>query len=172
MRNALTYIGLFLTAIVLQLFVFDPMHVWMYMNPLVYAAFIILLPVNVLPVVVLLLGLATGVVMDFFTGMGGLHTVVMLFTAYIRQFVMIFTLGKEYTGEGGMPSVKSFGAGKFFRYISVMVAVHCLLYFTLESLTWKYYYIVVLKTVVSGAVTLLFVWLISLLFTVKTRKKV
>ncbi len=155
----------------LQLFVFDPVHVWMYMSPLVYVAFIILLPMNTMPVAVLLLGLATGVTMDFFSGAGGLHTVVTLFTAYIRRYVMAFTLGKEYTEEGWIPSVKTLGGDKFVRYASVMVAVHCLLYFTLESLTWKYYYIVILKTVVSGAVTLLFVWLISLLFTIRTRKK-
>ncbi len=166
------YAALFLTAVMLQLFVFNPMHVWMYMSPLVYAAFIILLPMNTRPVVVLLLlGLLLGVTMDFFSGTGGLHTVVTLFTAYIRQFVMRFTLGGEYTEEGAMPSVKSLGAEKFMRYVSVMVAVHCLLYFTLEALTWKYFYIVILKTVVSGAVTLLFVWLISLLFTIRTRKK-
>ncbi len=171
MRNFLTYAGLFLTAVALQLFAFDPVHVWMYMSPLVYAAFIILLPVNTLPVVVLLLGLLTGLTMDFFSGTGGLHTVVTLFTAYIRQFVMRFTLGGEYMEEGGMPSVKSLGAGKFLRYASVMVAVQCLAYFTMESLTWKYFWIVMLKTVVSAAVTLLFVWLISLLFTIRTRKK-
>ncbi len=171
-RNALIYAGLFLTAFALQLFVFDPMHVWMYMNPLVYAAFVILLPVNMMSVAVLLLGLLAGVVMDFFSGMGGLHTVVTLFTAYIRQYVMIFTLGKEYADDGGMPSVKLLGVDKFMRYASVMVVAHCLLYFTLEALTWRYFYIVILKTVVSGAVTLLFVWLISLLFTVRTRKKV
>lgn len=174
MRDFLTYTGIFLTAIALQFFVVDPMQVWMYLNPLVYVAFIILLPANTKPVVVLLLGLLTGVVMDFFTGMGGLHTVVTLFTAYLRRFVMIFTLGREYTIEGegtGMPSVKSLGGGKFLRYAGFMVAVHCLLYFALESLTWRYFYIVLLKTVVSWVVTLFVVWLVSLLFTVRTHKK-
>lgn len=172
MRNALIYILLFLTAVLLQLFVFDPIHVWMYFSPLVYVAFIILLPMNTMPVIVLALGLLLGVTMDFFSGMGGLHTIVTLFTAYIRRFVMAFTLGREYTDEGGIPSVKSLGGDKFMRYAAFMVGIHCLLYFSLESLTWKYYYIVVLKTIVNGAVTLLFVWLISLLFTIRTRKKV
>lgn len=171
MRNTLIYILLFWVAAALQLFVFDPMRGWIYFSPLVYIAFVVLLPMNAKPVAVLLLGLLMGVFMDFFSGTAGLHTIATLFTAYIRKFVMVFTLGKESVEEGGMPSVKSLGPAKFMRYASLVVGIHCLLYFTVESLSWNYYYVVLLKTAVSGMVTLLGVWLISLLFTSRSRKK-
>lgn len=147
------------------------MQGWIYFNPLAYIAFVILLPMNAKPVTVLMLGLLMGVFMDFFSGTAGLHTIVTLFTAYIRKFILMFTLGKESVEEGGMPSVKSLGAAKFMRYASLIAGIHCLLYFTVESLSWNYYFVVLLKTAVSGTVTLLSVWLVSLLFTSRTRKK-
>jgi FlaA1/EpsC-like NDP-sugar epimerase len=85
---------------------------------------------------------------------------------------MMLTLGKEYTDEGVMPSVKSLGRQKFLRYAILMVTMHCFVYFTLEAMTWRYFYVVLMKTAVSVAATLLGVWLVSLLFTVGTPKKI
>jgi FlaA1/EpsC-like NDP-sugar epimerase len=84
---------------------------------------------------------------------------------------MMFILGKEHTDESFMPSVKSLDTGTFLYYATMMVAIHCFFYFSLEAMTWRYFYVVIFKTLVSGAVTLLGVWLVSMLFTVGTVKK-
>uniref|UniRef100_S0DF06 Putative rod shape-determining protein MreD n=1 Tax=termite gut metagenome TaxID=433724 RepID=S0DF06_9ZZZZ len=173
MRNFLIYVGVFVVAAVLiQLFVLDSVRLSIFFSPLAYIAFIVLLPMSARPVAVLLLGFATGVFMDFFEGTGGLHTAATLFTAYTRRRVMILMLGRESVEqEGVMPSVKSLGTGKFLRYAGAVVAIHCLLYFTLEALSWKNYHLVLLKTAVSGTFTLLAVWAVSLLFTIRMQKK-
>lgn len=170
------YTGIFIVAVVLlQLIVFDSMQVWIYFCPLAYIAFIVLLPVNAKPLAVLLLGFATGLFMDFFEGTGGLHTAATLFTAYTRRWVMMLTLGREQFEEGiggsGMLSPKSFGGGKFLRYAATMVFLHCLFYFSLETLSLQNYLSVAIKTAVSGLFTLASVWATALLFTVKTRRR-
>ncbi len=176
MGGFLKYAGVFIvSALVLQLIVFDSMQVWMYFCPLAYIAFIVLLPVNAKPLAVLLLGFAAGLFIDFVEGTGGLHTAVTLFTAYIRRWVLILAIGREQVDEGsggsGMPSPKSFGGGKFLRYAAAMVFIHCLLYFSLEALSWQNYLSVAIKTAVSGTFTLISVWAVALLFTVKTRQR-
>jgi hypothetical protein len=173
MRGVLTYTGLFLVAaVVLQLFVFDSVRVSIWFNPLAYIAFIVLLPVNMRTVAVLFLGFLTGAFMDFFEGTAGLHTAATLATAFVRRGIMTVILGRETVEEQvSMPSANTLGAGKFLRYAALAVALHCLVYFSLEALTWTNYDRVLVKTAVSGAFTLLAVWVVSMLFTVKTQNK-
>jgi hypothetical protein len=166
------YIGLFVVAIVLQLFLFDSLNLSSYINPMVYIAFIVLLPMNARPFWVLVLGLVTGVLMDVTEGGAGLYTIATLAVAYVRPFVLNLVVGKEYVDEGGAPSVKSIGAGKFARYASIVVYLQCIVFFSLEAINWHYFYLVALKIALSGGLTFLFVWLTALLFTVRERKKI
>lgn len=168
MRRLLTYAGVFVVAaVVIQLVIFDSMHLWIYFAPLAYVAFIALLPAAAKPVSMLALGLFTGVFMDFFEGTGGLHTVVTLATAYLRRYVIMFTLGREALDEDAMPSPGWLGWSKFVRYSSLVVGVHCLLFFVLEALTWRNLHFVMLKAAVSGAVTWLAVLSVAMLFSAK-----
>lgn len=173
MRNFLTYLGLFLVAVVaVQLFVLDSIRVSIYFSPLAYIAFVALLPVGMRPVAVLLLGFATGVFIDLFEGTGGAHTVATLLTAYTRRWIMIATMGHETVDEEtAMPSIRSLDTGRFMRYAALIVVFHCLAYFTLEALTFANYHLVLMKIAVSGVFTLLAVLAISLLFTVKPNNK-
>jgi hypothetical protein len=172
-RNFLKYLGLFIVAVVvLQLFVFDSVRVSIYFSPLAYVAFVALLPLDMKPVAVVLLGFATGVAVDFFEGTGGAHTAATLVTAYTRRWMMIASFGRETVGEGlGMPSAKLVGGKKFMRYVALVAGVQCLLYFSLEALTWTNYYYVLAKSAVSGVFTFAAVWVCSMLFTVKTHKR-
>ncbi len=169
----MTYAGLFIVAVVVaQLFVFDSMRVSLYFNPLAYIAFIALLPMNMRPVAVLMLGLFTGVCVDFFEGTGGAHTAATLFTAYARRWMMVVTLGSDAVEEEvAMPSTKLLGRVKFVRYAALVSVVHCLVYFSLEALTWSNYHLVLIKSAVSGLFTLAAVWAVSLLFAVKTQTR-
>ncbi len=173
MRGFLTYLGVFVVAVVVaQLFVFDSVKVSIYFSPLVYIAFVALLPVGMRPVAVLLLGFATGMFVDFFEGTGGAHTAATLLTAYSRRWMMIATLGRDTVDEDtGMPSIALLGGKRFMRYAALLTGVHCLAYFSLEALTWTNYNLVVVKSAVSGVFTLLAVWAVSLLFTVKSHKR-
>lgn len=165
MHNRLRYILLFVAAIALQLFLFDTMNLGMYVYPLAYVAFIVLLPMNAHPMTVLVSGLLAGAAMDFFAGTGGVHTIATLFTSYIRRFALNLTVGKETAAEGGMPAPGTLGRPKFARYASTMVAFQCLVFFTFEAMNWRYFGVTLVKMAFSACVTLLFVWLIALLFT-------
>ena len=165
--------GLFVVAVVVaQLFLFDSVRVSIYFNPLAYIAFVALLPLNMRPVAVLLLGFATGVFVDFFEGTGGAHTAATLLTAYSRRWMMVITMGRDTVEEEtAMPSTRLPGRAKFLRYIALLSGVHCLIFFSLEALTWDNYHLVLVKTAVSGLFTMLAVWIVSILFTGNRHKR-
>ena len=64
MHRTLPYISLFVVTVLLQVFLFDNLSISIYLNPLVYVAFVALLPLDTPPVVLLASGLAMGVTMD------------------------------------------------------------------------------------------------------------
>ncbi len=170
----MTYLGVWLVAaVVMQLFLLDSVRLGVWFAPMAYVAFVVLLPVNTKPVVVLLLGFLLGAFMDVFEGTQGLHTAATLVTAYTRQWVMRLTIGKEAVEEEtGMPSVKLLGGVKFLRYVTMAVAVQCVVFFALEALDWGEWVEVAAKVGVSGAVTVGAVWAVAEVFTARTRKKV
>ena len=75
--------------------------------------------------------------------------------------------GKEGIREGGIPSSIRLGQGGFLRYLAAMVVVHHFLFFMLESLSWAQLFHTLVRLVVSGAVTVGFIWLLARLFTTK-----
>lgn len=157
--------------VAMQLLVFDSMHLGVFFEPLVYVAFLVLLPLNTKPVVMLALGLMTGVFVDFFEGTAGLHTAVALMTAFVRRNVIVFMLGRDALEEERMPSFASTGVWKFIRYSATVTTLHCLVFFSLEALSWSNMWLVMAKTAVSGTVTLVAVWAVALLFMRKIERK-
>ena len=74
MYRTLPYLALFAATVLLQVFLFDNLSISVYLNPLVYIAFIVLLPLDTPPVVLLGAGLALGVTMDGAMGAAGINT--------------------------------------------------------------------------------------------------
>lgn len=102
----------------------------------------------------------------------GLHTMATLLAAYLRRWVMAMTLGKEVAAETmGMPSTGLLGRGKFFRYVTALVFLHCFVLFNLEALSVEGYWTVVGKTLVSGTVTVYATWALGLLFAAGRRAR-
>lgn len=160
-----SYILLFAVAVLFQVFFFDNLTVSVYLSPLVYVAFIFLLPMETPPVAMLFLGLLTGMTIDWADGGAGIHTAVMLFSAFTRNAVLGITVGKENVREGGVPSLRRLGRGPFLRYLILFVALHHALFFLLESLSVAQLPHTLLRWLLSGSVTAGFVWLAALLFT-------
>ena len=84
MYRTLPYLALFAATVLLQVFLFDNLSISVYLNPLIYVAFIILLPLDTPPAVLLGAGLLTGVVMDASMGAAGLNTNAPLPVAFLR----------------------------------------------------------------------------------------
>ena len=161
MYRTVPYIVLFLILALLQIFLFDNLSISIYLCPLVYIGFIVLLPIDAPPVAVLFLALSMSV------AMAGINTIATLPVAMLRRPLLQSVCGKDGIREGGIPSSIRLGQGGFLRYLVAMVVVHHFLFFMLESLSWAQLFHTLVRLVVSSAVTVGFIWLLARLFTTK-----
>lgn len=161
------YILLFVVSALLQIFFFNNLSLWSCFAPIVYMAFVLLLPLNAPSVVVLLSGLAMGVTMDLTMGTAGLNTIATLAASYLRRPVLNLTLGAEVVRDGGLPTVVRMGQRQFVQYLIIMTVLHGAVFFGFEAFTTSYFWHQFLRFVVSTTFSILFVWLIMALFTPK-----
>lgn len=167
MYRSLSYALLFLMTVLLQVFLFDNLSISIYLNPLVYVAFVLLLPLDAPPVAVLLAGFGMGVTMDFAMGAAGVNTIATLLVAFVRPTVLSLLYRRDDLRDGGVPSPERLGRRVFLNYLVVLVVLHHALFFSLEALSWAHAARTLLRIVVSSAVSVAFVWMIARLFTAK-----
>lgn len=158
---------LFAATVLLQIFLFDNLSISLYLTPLVYVAFIALLPLDTPPVVVLGAGLAMGVTMDFAMGAAGINTIATLLIAFLRPWIVHLTFGRDDAREGGTPSPERMGRTAFLNYLLVLVLIHHTVFFSLESLSWAHALHTLLRIAMSGLLTVAAVWLVMRIFTAK-----
>lgn len=167
MYRTYPYLLLFAVTVLLQVFLFDNLSISVYLNPLVYVAFILLLPLDTLPVVLLGAGLATGVTMDFAMGSAGVNTIATLLVAFVRPGVAGMLYGRENAREGGTPSPERLGVRVYLQYVAVLVVLHHAVFFAFEALSWAHAVHTLARIVASSLLTVAAVWLITQLFTAK-----
>ncbi|MDD3107642.1 MAG: rod shape-determining protein MreD [Alistipes sp.] len=166
MYRLLEYSLLFILLVLLQIFVFSRIEISVYIHPLIYVAFILLLPMEISAVGLLLLSGVMGVFMDFFMASAGLNTIAALFTAFCRPLWLLLLLGKDEVHDGGIPNVHRLGQGRFLKYISVLVLIHSATFFLFETLSFHYFYITLLRIVLSSLVTIGLVYFCQRFFAV------
>lgn len=164
MNRPAAYAVLFAASVLLQVFLFDNLGLSIYATPMVYTAFIMLLPMNTSAGRMLFLGLLLGIAVDFLSGTAGLNTVSTLPAAFLRRGLLGLVAGREARAEGGIPWVRTLGRKKYLTYASVMLLVQCGIYFSFEAGGFAHYYLTLARTVCSAAVSLPLVWLISGMF--------
>lgn len=167
MHRTLPYLGLFAAAVLLQVFLFDNLTISIYLNPLIYIVFLLLLPLDTLPVAVLGAGLALGVTMDLAMGAAGINTIATLLIAFLRPTLAGMLFGRDNAREGGVPSSARLGERTFIYYLVVMTLIHHTVFFALESLSWTHALHTLGRIVVSTAVSVFFIWIIARIFTAK-----
>lgn len=172
MYRTLPYLALFAATVLLQVFLFDNLSISIYCNPLVYVAFLVLLPMDAKPVVVLLSGLVLGVVTDCAMGAAGINTIATLFVAFLRPTLIGLLYGRDDAREAGVPSPERLGKRAFMEYLVTLVVLHHAIFFLLETLSWAHLAHTVVRILVSSAVSVGFIWLIMRIFTAKLPARV
>lgn len=167
MYRSLPYLALFAVTVLLQVFLFDNLSISIYLNPLIYIAFILLLPLDTPHVVVLGAGLLLGVVMDYAMGAAGVNTISTLLIAFLRPWVIGLLYGRDDAREGGIPSPARLGLRVFLNYLILMTLLHHVVFFSLEALSWSHAMHTLLRIVLSTVVSVAFIWIIARIFTAK-----
>ncbi len=162
MLRAIQYTVLFIAAVILQVFLCNNLELGVYIHPMLFVVFILMLPMTLSPFWTLTAGLAVGLAMDFLTGGAGLYTIASVATAYARPVILRAVVGRENLHEGGVPCSRELGKGKFLKYALLLVLLFCTLFFFFEALTWKYYYLTLIRIVLSTLVTVILAFFVQL----------
>jgi len=161
----------FILFIVVQVFVLNqipPLH--HLINPYVYFLFILWLPFKMGRKTLMLIALATGITLDYFTKTPGLHAAPCVLIAYFRPFLINLLITQEgVEANYEEPSIKSMGFASYFMYVAVLTLLHHTFLFLLEALQFGGLWYFLGKTLLSVAISLFLILITELLFVRKQK---
>lgn len=158
------YALLFIVVMLLQVFLFDRLSLSVAISPLVYIAFLTVFPIQCSQLEMLFWGTLLGVSADIVMGMAGLNCIATIFVCYIRVYLMGSIFSKDQIAQGGVPLLARVGAIKYTLYITLMVVILNLVFFTAESINVRSWLFTLERTALSSLVATPFVWLLSVIF--------
>jgi cellulose synthase/poly-beta-1,6-N-acetylglucosamine synthase-like glycosyltransferase len=123
-----------------------------------------MLPFNTKPWLLLLIGFFTGLTIDAFVASPGLHAAATVFMAFTRQSIIRLTLGQRLPEGNLQPTVYDMGARWFFTYSAIMVLIHHLILFFLETFSFNHVTDTLARTFLSSLFSILIIMLYSFIF--------
>lgn len=134
-----------------------------------YIAYLLLLPVETNPLVLMGLGFITGIFIDMFYDSLGLHALACVLVMYIRNYWL-----KTLTPQGGYdgsatPSLVMNGLQWFLVYIIPLVFVHHAVLFFVEAGGFSMFGFTLLKVFTSTLFTALAIVIVQFLFPSRKR---
>ncbi|MFZ2285617.1 MAG: rod shape-determining protein MreD [Bacteroidales bacterium] len=161
MTGILKYSGTFLILMVLQLLIFNNIEFSGYVNPYIYVMFILVLPVAIPSWILLILAFLTGFVIDLFSGTIGVHAFATVMAGFVRPWVLSFNVTAEASEPDMSPSSYRSGFRWFLIYVVTIVLIHHLALFFVEVFSFRNFFHILLRVLISTAVTTFFIVLID-----------
>lgn len=130
----LRLILLFIVLVLLQVWLFNYIHLFGFATPLLYIYFLIKLPLTMNRNLVLLLAVLLGFVIDLFGYTLGVNMLAMTVAGFLRfYFLNLFTPRDLF--ENTVPSFATFGKSQFLGYAGSITLLHQITLFCTESLS-------------------------------------
>ncbi|HZH73734.1 MAG TPA: rod shape-determining protein MreD [Mariniphaga sp.] len=149
MRDLLKYGFMFIVLSLVQVLIFNQVHLGGSINPFIYILFVLLLPINTPRYILLLTGFILGLVIDIFSNSLGMHAAATVFIAYLRPFVIRIISNRE-EDRNNYPGLKQNSFSWFLAYALIMVFLHHLVFFFLEFFTFTHFMSTLLKVILSS----------------------
>lgn len=160
-NSLLKYFWLFILLIILQLLLMDNIQFSGYINPYIYLLFIILLPFEAAPWLILILSFITGLSVDIFNGTPGLHTSATVVAGFVRPYLLRVIAPRDEYEQGGEPGIKIYGLRWFLIYVSAMVLFHHSVLFFVEVFRFEFFFTTLLRVILSSVFSIGFIMIIQ-----------
>lgn len=134
----------------------------------VYVAFILLLPLEIGPLLLMLVAFITGFTIDIFYDSLGINAAASVFIAFLRPYWLKIVTPRGGYEEIVIPSLKSIDFGWFFIYSLPLIFIHQLVLFFLEAGGFDMFFYTLSKVFFSTLLTFFIVVLTQYLFHKKT----
>lgn len=138
----------------IQLLVLKNLNISPLLNPFLYILFILSLPAETPKALVMILSIATGLCMDWFSDTVGLHATACLWMGFLRPYMLRVISPREGFDFYYKPNLAYFGFVKYLIYAAPLVVLHHLMLFSLEYFRFAEIGWMLLKTLLSSIFTL------------------
>lgn len=155
--NIIRFVGL----MALQVFIFNNINLFGYINPYPYVLFLLIFPFMANRTLYILVAFLTGITLDMFSNSGGIHAAACLFLAYLRPYALRFAFGVSY--EYNAIKLSKVGFYERFVFISIMVLVHHIVLFLLEAFNITDILYTLNKTLITSIFTIILCMIINIL---------
>jgi len=152
----------FVSLLLLQVVLFDNIDLFNFVTPYPYILFILLYPLNSNRAGLILLSFFLGLTLDAFNNSGGVQAAACVMLAYFREPFLKFSFGVSY--EYHMLRITEKFSSELITYLSISILLHHLILFSLEIFNFSFILEIILRTIFSSILTLLFVLILIFLF--------
>jgi rod shape-determining protein MreD len=138
----------FVLLLLAQVLIFSNINFSSFINPYVFPLFILLLPFQTPRWLLMLIGFASGLILDVFLGSAGMHAAACLLIGYLRPFLIniITPKGTEFEIS---PQLYAQGPAWFAIYVGITMAVYLTFYFLVEAATFLNFFLLLIKIILS-----------------------
>jgi rod shape-determining protein MreD len=127
--------GLFVAFLLVHVIVLGRIHLFGCATPLLYVWFVILLPRNFPKWKGLLWSFAMGLLTDIFSNTPGLAAASLTLIGVIQPYFFEIFVPRDSV-EDLKPSIRNIGPTKYAYYVSVLVFLYCLVFYSLEMFSF------------------------------------
>jgi len=157
MKQFINHLLWFAGLLLLQILLLDNMHFMGIFIPVVYVYGILRLPSSMSVYSVLIIGFLVGLTMDIFSNTLGMHAAATTLLGLVRYPVIrLFVLKEDMSSKN--VSYVWMGKSVFWQYCLILVLLHHLTLFLLESLSFFNSWVLLLKVPVCTFLTMIFIF--------------
>ena len=157
--NVLSLIISFVILVLVQVFLFNNMFIFGFINPMIYLIFLVIYRFDNDQTLFIFLSFVLGFCIDFLSQSGGAHTIASLTIGSLRPLLIKYSFG--VTSE--VPSTFQNDSRRRNKYIflTLLILIHHLLYFIIVYFNWSATYLILKNTLLTSVFSLILVALIS-----------
>ena len=143
-------LGLFFVFVLAQTMVLGRIHLFGYATPLLYVYFVAMFNRNYPKWAVLLWSFAMGLTIDIFSNTPGVAAASLTLIGAIQPYFLEPFIPRDSVDDL-RPSIRTIGMVKYVYYITVLVVLYCIVFFSLEAFNF-FNWMDILKSVGGSAV--------------------
>ena len=162
LTNSIRFIGL----ILLQVFVFNHINLFGFINPIIYITWVFLFPIRKNITLFLILSFLLGLSVDFFSDSGGINAAATLFIAFIRLPILKVILRKS-DFDYLLFNLRAVSFSKAFSFIAILTIIHHFIIFSLAYFSFQNFISIVSNTLLTSVFSIIIIILGITLFTKK-----
>lgn len=145
-----------LVVVLLQVLLFDHLQIAGWGYPMVYILFLMNLPVQVPRWAEMLIGASVGLVMDIWNSTLGVNMAACIAFSFLRP-IFLANIVQDLERVKGEVCSRSIGRSEYIRSMMILTTIHHLMVFSLEAWSLQNWWMILLQTLISSALTIVII---------------